>query len=236
MSGPSETLELSFTLGEPSGTAGADALDRLDFAKGDGLLPVVVQDIDTGRVLMLGYMNREALEATLARRRVVFFSRSKGRLWEKGETSGNSLTLVELCADCDGDALLVLTRPQGPTCHRGARSCFGAELLNYGDPLDILHDLEQVIAERMLKRPTGSYTTSLFESGLRRIAQKIGEESIEVALAAVGGSELEVIAESSDLVYHLLVLLRARDLSLDQVMCELRRRHVAGRGRSHEPE
>jgi phosphoribosyl-ATP pyrophosphohydrolase/phosphoribosyl-AMP cyclohydrolase len=225
MSAPSETLELQFTDGGPNPVEG-DALARLDFSKGNGLLPTVVQDADTGRVLMLGYMSREALDATLARGRVVFFSRSKGRLWEKGETSGNYLSLVRIYADCDGDALLVLTRPHGPTCHRGTRSCFGEEP-QQRDSLGILHDLEHVIAERMLKRPPGSYTTSLFESGLRRIAQKVGEEGLEVALAASGGSDREVIAELGDLLYHLLVLLRARGLSLDQVMRELRGRHVA---------
>jgi phosphoribosyl-ATP pyrophosphohydrolase/phosphoribosyl-AMP cyclohydrolase len=225
MSGSSETLELHFPAGELAAAAGVHGLERLDFAKGDGLLPAVVQDVDTGSVLMLGYMNREAFEATLARGRVVFFSRSKRRLWEKGETSGNRLTLVKVCADCDGDALLVLTKPQGPTCHLGTRSCFGTQPTQY-DSFGILRDLEHVIADRMLKRPTGSYTTSLFDSGPRRIAQKVGEEGLEVALAAVSASDREVIAEISDLVYHLMVLLRARGLNLVEVMRELRVRYA----------
>lgn len=203
-----------------------EEMDGLDFAKNDGLLPAIVQHADRGSVLMLGYMNREALEASLTRRRVVFFSRSKDRLWEKGESSGNTLTLVEVRADCDRDALLVLARSDGPTCHQGTLSCFGDDLFNEPEPLSILSDLERVIAQRMLFRPEGSYTTSLFESGIKRIAQKVGEEGLEVALAAIGGREREVISEFADLIFHLLVLLRARGLSLDDVVRELRSRHV----------
>ena len=202
-------------------------LDGLDFGKGNGLLPAVVQHADTGAVLMLGYMNREALEATLARQRVVFFSRSKGRLWEKGESSGHGLQLAQIGVDCDRDSLLILARPEGATCHLGARSCFGDDLLAERNAFSILTDLERVIGQRMIERPAGSYTASLFDSGIKRIAQKVGEEGLEVALAAVGGREREVIAESADLIYHLLVLLRARGLSLEQVMAELRARHAA---------
>lgn len=198
----------------------------LDFAKGHGLLPAIVQDADTRAVLMLGYMNREALETTLASRRLVFFSRSRDRLWEKGEVSGNTLNLAEIRADCDGDALLVLARPIGPTCHNGSSSCFGDDPLTGRDALGILSDLEHVIAQRMQLRPKGSYTTSLFESGISRIAQKVGEEGLEVALAAVGGTQSELISELADLIYHMLVLLRARGLSLEQVVRELRARHV----------
>lgn len=201
-------------------------LSAVDFKKGDGLVPAIVQHSDTGTILMLGYMNREALEATLTRGRVVFFSRSKGRLWEKGESSGHTLFLTEVHADCDGDTLLVLARPHGPTCHLGARTCFGNELFRQPQSLKILSDLEAVIVQRMVQRPEGSYTTSLFEGGIRRIAQKVGEEGLEVALAAVGGGEREVIDEFADLIFHLLVLLKARGLTLEQVMQELRARHV----------
>jgi phosphoribosyl-ATP pyrophosphohydrolase/phosphoribosyl-AMP cyclohydrolase len=215
--------------GELLGTGEHRGLGRLDFDKSGGLLPAIVQDANTGAVLMLGYMNREALEETLSRRRVVFFSRSKGRLWEKGEASGNALAVAKVRADCDGDTLLILARPQGPTCHRGTATCFGDDRFTAVDSLSIFRDLEHVIAQRMLLRPQGSYTTSLFESGIKRIAQKVGEEGLEVALAAVGGSEREVIAEYADLVFHLLVLLRARGLELDEVVRELRARHVKER-------
>lgn len=200
-------------------------LGMLDFVKGNGVLPAVVQHAESGAVLMLGYMSREALEETLSRQRVVFFSRSKGRLWEKGETSGHTLKVTEIHVDCDRDSVLVLAHPQGPTCHQGTRSCFGDGVMREREALSILSDLEYVIGQRMLQRPQGSYTTSLFESGIRRIAQKVGEEGLEVALAAVSGPEREVIREFADLVYHLLVLLKARGLSLDHVLSELRTRH-----------
>lgn len=202
-------------------------LDGLDFEKGGGLIPAIVQHADTGAVLMLGYMNREAVGESLKRRRVVFFSRSKGRLWEKGETSGHRLNVKTIHPDCDGDSLLVLAHPEGPTCHKGTSTCFGEDLIGQRETPSILSDLEDVIGQRMLQRPASSYTTSLFESGIRRIAQKLGEESLEAALAAVGGPESEVIRESADLIYHLLVLLRARGLSLDNVLSELRARHQA---------
>ena len=207
---------------------------EVDFSEGDGLLPAIVQHADTGAVLMLGYMNREALQATLERRRVVFFSRSKGRLWEKGEASGNTLTLVGVHRDCDGDALLVLARSVGPTCHQGTRSCFGDDHFTERDGLSILTDLERVIAQRMLTRPKGSYTTSLFAGGVHRIAQKVGEEGVEVALAAAVGSRREVIAEVSDLVYHLVVLLRARGLTLNHIARELRVRHASRAEKANE--
>jgi phosphoribosyl-ATP pyrophosphohydrolase/phosphoribosyl-AMP cyclohydrolase len=201
-------------------------VDGLDFSKGDGLLPAIVQHAATGSVLMLGYMNREALEASLTLRRAVFFSRSTGRLWEKGESSGHTLTLTQVRADCDRDTLLILARPHGPTCHMGTLTCFGNDLFSDPEPLSILSTLERVIAQRMLHRPEGSYTASLFNSGIRRIAQKVGEEGLEVALAAVGGRERELIDEFADLIFHLLVLLRARGLSLEHVVRELRSRHV----------
>jgi phosphoribosyl-AMP cyclohydrolase / phosphoribosyl-ATP pyrophosphohydrolase len=192
---------------------------RLDWAKGDGLLPVVVQDASNLRVLMLGYMNREALEATLVSRRVTFFSRSKQRLWTKGESSGHVLELVSVDADCDNDTLLVLAHPYGPTCHLQRASCFPSA------PSAFLSDLDALVAQRERERPAGSYTTRLFESGTRRIAQKVGEEGVETALAAVAQDENALLGESADLLYHLTVLLRARGLSLADAVDVLRERH-----------
>jgi phosphoribosyl-AMP cyclohydrolase / phosphoribosyl-ATP pyrophosphohydrolase len=204
-------------------------LNTLDFAKGDGLLPAVVQHAANDAVLMLGYMNREALFATLTRRRVVFFSRSKGRLWEKGETSGHFLELVQVQTDCDRDALLVSARPRGPVCHLGTGSCFAEVPEAREDPMAFLTRLEEVIGARMATRPEGSYTAKLLASGWARIAQKVGEEGLEAALAGAGGTDHEVIAEASDLLYHLVVLLKARGLGLERVMTELRARHEGGR-------
>jgi phosphoribosyl-ATP pyrophosphohydrolase/phosphoribosyl-AMP cyclohydrolase len=197
-----------------------ETLDRLAWDKQDGLLPAVVQDADTLRVLMLGYMNREALEMTLACRHVTFFSRSKGRLWTKGERSGHVLKLVSVETDCDADTLLIQAHPQGPTCHLQRTSCFPDA------PGSFLGDLDALIAQRERERPVGSYTTKLFEGGIRRIAQKVGEEGVETALAAVAQEDADLLAESADLIYHLLVLLRARGLSLGEVEDLLRQRHA----------
>ncbi len=197
-----------------------ETLDRLAWDKQDGLLPAVVQDAETLRVLMLGYMNREALEMTLACRHVTFFSRSKGRLWTKGERSGHVLKLVSIETDCDADTLLIQAHPQGPTCHLERTSCFPDA------PGSFLGDLDALIAQRERERPVGSYTTKLFEGGIRRIAQKVGEEGVETALAAVAQEDADLLGESADLIYHLLVLLRARGLSLAQVEGLLRLRHA----------
>lgn len=182
--------------------------DALAWDKGDGMLPAVVQDADSLRVLMLGYMDRDALAATLAGGQVTFFSRSKGRLWTKGETSGHVLDLVSVRTDCDDDALLVLARPRGPTCHLQRASCFPEA------PAAALAPLDALLARREAERPEGSYTTRLFEGGLRRIAQKVGEEGVETALAAVTQDDAALLGEAADLTYHLLVLLRARGLGL----------------------
>jgi len=195
----------------------------LDWSKGDGLLPVVVQHVHDGRVLMLGYMNREALEATQASGNVTFFSRSKNRLWTKGETSGNTLELCAVHADCDADTLLVLANPQGPTCHTGADTCFGDAA---APALSFLGQLDALVADRHAARPAGSYTTQLFEAGTRRIAQKVGEEGFETALAAVAQNDDELLGESADLVYHLLVLLQSRGLDLADVVARLHARHA----------
>lgn len=185
-------------------------IDQLDWDKGNGLLPAIVQDAQTGTVLMLGYQNREALEATLKRNKVVFFSRSRQQLWEKGETSGNTLTLVDIQPDCDNDTLLILADPVGPTCHTGAKSCFDTE-----PPLAILSELEKVVAERAAAHDTSeSYTARLLAKGTKRIAQKVGEEGVETALAAAVNDKEELANESADLLYHLIVLLRSCDMSL----------------------
>ena len=199
---------------------------KVDWNKGDGLLPAIVQHWRSGAVLMLGYMSPEALEQTLQSGKVTFFSRSKQRLWTKGESSGNFLSLKSLHTDCDGDAILVLADPRGPTCHLGTASCFGN---GSPPPLAFLAVLDDLIAQRERERPEGSYTTGLFEQGMRRIAQKVGEEGIETALAAVTEADDALLGESADLIYHLLILLRARKLDLAAVVETLRLRHVAGK-------
>lgn len=194
----------------------------LDWDKGGGLLPAVVQDWRSGAVLMLGYMDRAALEQTRKSGKVTFFSRSKQRLWTKGETSGNFLLLESLHADCDGDTLLVRARPQGPVCHLGTPSCFGAA----APPPGFLAELDALVARRERERPAGSYTTKLFEAGVRRIAQKVGEEGVEAALAGAGGDDAELLSEAADLLYHLVVLLRARGRSIGEVVATLADRHA----------
>lgn len=184
-------------------------LDALAWEKQDGLLPVIVQDADNLRVLMLGYMSREALQATLDSSKVTFFSRSKQRLWMKGETSGDVLDLVHIETDCDSDTLLVQARPRGPTCHLQRVSCFPTA------PADTLAALDALVATRERERPEGSYTTRLFDGGVRGIAQKVGEEGVETALAGVVQDDEALLGESADLLFHLIVLLRARGLSLD---------------------
>jgi phosphoribosyl-AMP cyclohydrolase / phosphoribosyl-ATP pyrophosphohydrolase len=200
-------------------------MGTLDFSKGDSLLPAVVQHADSGAVLMVGYMNAEALSETFKRRHVVFFSRSKQRLWMKGETSGHVLDLVDVRTDCDRDALLVTARPNGPVCHTGTATCFGDEPAA-GHALAFLGKLESVIEKRIAENPEGSYTARLFAKGPTRIAQKVGEEGIEVALAAVAEGDDKVISESADLLYHLLVLLKSRGVALARVVAELESRHA----------
>ena len=204
---------------------GIQDIDSLDFAKGAGLLPAIVQDAERGAVLMLGYMNRDALRETLVRGRVVFFSRSKQRLWEKGETSGHTLQFVSASADCDRDTLLVQARPAGPACHLGTTTCFGTEPQSRAERLAFLGTLEEVIERRIASDASESYTVKLFREGTRRIAQKVGEEGVEVALAASAGDDAEVVTESADLLYHLTLLLRSRGLGLEQVADELAARH-----------
>lgn len=196
-------------------------VDALAWEKQGGLLPAVVQDADTLRVLMLGYMDRAALQATLDTGRVTFYSRSRQRLWTKGETSGNYLALVAIEADCDADTLLVQARPRGPTCHLGRDSCFARA------PSAVIAELDALIADRQRNLPAGSYTTRLFEDGVRRIAQKVGEEGVETALAAVAQDDEALVGEAGDLLYHLLVLLRSRGLGWREVESLLAQRHGA---------
>lgn len=202
-------------------TAAAFDLDALDFAKQGGLLPAIVQDARTRRVLMLGYMDRAAVEATLSTGHVTFFSRSKGRLWTKGETSGDVLAFRSIETDCDADALLVQAVPHGPTCHLKRTSCFPDA------PGSVLGELEATIEQRHRERPPGSYTTTLFEGGVRRIAQKVGEEGVETALALVVQDEAAVVAEAADLFFHVLVGLRARGLGLADIERMLEKRHAS---------
>ena len=204
-----------------------DDVGRLDWAKGDGLLPAVVQHARTGRVLMLGYMNETALRDTLAGGRVVFYSRSRQSLWTKGETSGHFLDVVDVSTDCDSDAILVLADPLGPTCHQGTESCFADAAIPDAQRLAFLGLLENIIANRIADQPEGSYTAKLFADGPGRIAQKIGEEGVETALAAVTRDDDGLVSECADLLFHLLLLLKSRDLSLERVVDELRARHAS---------
>ncbi len=197
----------------------------VDFAKGEGLVPAIVQDATTARVLMLGYMDREALRHTLEHERVTFWSRSKQRLWTKGETSGHTLDLVSVAVDCDGDTLLLLAKPNGPTCHRGSETCFDPQQ----DTLAAeLARLDSVIAQRLRDRPAGSYTTRLVEGGIRRVAQKVGEEGVEVALAAVAQDEDALVNEAADLIFHLGVALHLRGRNFQDVLRRLRERAGTG--------
>jgi phosphoribosyl-ATP pyrophosphohydrolase/phosphoribosyl-AMP cyclohydrolase len=199
-------------------------IQALDWAKTAGLMPAVVQDAFDGRVLMQGWMSPEALAHSLDNGVVTFWSRSREKLWTKGETSGNGLRLVAVHADCDNDCLLVLAEPQGPTCHRETDSCFDNRR-PVRPQLAFLGTLERLLAQRDAERPGGSYTTRLFEAGVKRIAQKVGEEGLETALAAVAGDREELGNEAADLLYHLLVLLRASGLSLQDVVQTLESRH-----------
>jgi phosphoribosyl-ATP pyrophosphohydrolase/phosphoribosyl-AMP cyclohydrolase len=174
---------------------------------------------------MLGYMNREALEQTLARKRAVFYSRSKQRLWEKGETTGHTLDVVDVAVDCDRDTLLLMARPRGPACHKGTLTCFGDEPRSAVASIAFLGRLEGVIAQRATEKPESSYTARLLDKGVARVAQKVGEEGVELALAGVGETPEKVTEEAADLLFHLLVLLRARGITLSQVVQKLESRH-----------
>jgi phosphoribosyl-ATP pyrophosphohydrolase/phosphoribosyl-AMP cyclohydrolase len=196
-------------------------LAQLDWAKTDGMMPAIVQHAVSGEVLMHGYMNQEALAKTLETGKVTFWSRTKQRLWTKGETSAHFLNVVSITPDCDNDTLLLLVNPVGPTCHRGTSSCFSPAAADW----TFLYQLEQLLAERKHADPASSYTASLYASGTKRIAQKVGEEGVETALAATVNDRDELTNEASDLVYHLLVLLQDQDLNLSAVIENLRQRH-----------
>ncbi|MBC5991790.1 bifunctional phosphoribosyl-AMP cyclohydrolase/phosphoribosyl-ATP diphosphatase HisIE [Pontibacter cellulosilyticus] len=198
----------------------------LDFEKAGGLVPAVIQDNATGQVLMLGYMNQEALEKTQQEGLVTFFSRSKNRLWTKGETSGNTLQVVSIAEDCDNDSLLIKVQPKGPTCHTGNTSCFGEEETSKRiKAIQFIAQLEEVIQQRKATPAEGSYTNFLFEKGVNKIAQKVGEEAVETVIDAVAGKLDTMKGEAADLLYHLLVLLAATGLELKDVVAVLEERH-----------
>jgi phosphoribosyl-ATP pyrophosphohydrolase/phosphoribosyl-AMP cyclohydrolase len=206
-------------------------LDNLDFEKSAGLMPAVVQHAHTGTVLMLGYMNRESLQASLERHKVVFYSRSRRELWEKGATSGHVLELVDIRTDCDRDALLVRALPLGPTCHLGTRSCFGDDT---DAPGAFLGELDSIVAGRRGTPIATSYTARLLADSPLRRAQKVGEEGLETALAGACQDDASLLAESADLVFHLLVLLHGRNLGLGKLTAELERRHRDAAGATWE--
>ncbi len=206
--------------------SGTDAAPRFDSTT--GLLPAIIQDADTRQVLMLGYMNEEAYRQTLHSGRVTFYSRSRQCLWTKGETSGHYLDVVSLHLDCDQDALLVRAHPHGPTCHTGTDTCWGEDNTPApaaGGALHFLTELQDFIETRHREMPEGSYTTSLFRDGLNRMAQKVGEEALEMVIEAVGGTNERLIYEGSDMLYHLIVLLTSKGLRIEQLADELRQRH-----------
>ncbi|OAN18464.1 bifunctional phosphoribosyl-AMP cyclohydrolase/phosphoribosyl-ATP diphosphatase [Photobacterium jeanii] len=201
--------------------------NAINWDKVDGLIPAIVQDNTSGQVLMLGYMNQDALAKTLDTEQVTFWSRTKSRLWTKGETSGHVLQLKSINLDCDQDTLLVKVNPIGPTCHLGTTSCFDSDDNGPAEQpaLVFLHQLEQVLASRKDSDPNSSYTASLYARGTKRISQKVGEEGVEVALAATSGDKAELVNESADLIYHLIVLLQDQGLSLADITKRLEERH-----------
>lgn len=198
-------------------------LPKIDWKKNSGLVPAIVQDAATLQVLMLGYMDAAALKKTLRTKKVTFFSRSKQRLWTKGESSKNFLHLVDVKADCDRDTLLVTARPDGPTCHRGTVSCFGAA---GASGVGFLAQLEQTIVDRIKGGDKKSYTVRLAKEGVARVAQKVGEEGVETALAALSAKNIEFAGEAADLLYHLIVLLRVKKMSLGDALAILQKRHA----------
>ncbi len=195
--------------------------EELNFEKLGGLIPAIVIDELTNQVLMLGFMNKEAFEKTIESKRVTFFSRSRNTLWTKGETSGNFLNLMDIKKDCDGDSLLIFAQPVGPTCHTGDYSCFGVEKTN----INFLNQLSALIKERKINLPENSYTTKLFKDGANRIIQKVGEEAIETVIAAKNRDKNEIVNETADLLYHLLVMLAEQEIELENVLSKLVERH-----------
>ncbi len=195
---------------------------NLNYSKyADGLVPAIVQDAETGGVLMLGFMNEEALNKTLETGRVTFYSRSRQALWTKGETSGNYLDVVSIAADCDDDTLLIEARPAGPVCHTGTQTCFGESVAFRGTPTDLLQHLEAVIDARRREKKEGSYVAALFDKGLNKIAQKVGEEAVELVIEAKDDDLEKFRSEAADLLFHYLILLRAKGISINDVVSEL---------------
>ena len=203
-------------------------IESLDFKKGDGLIPAIIQDADNFQVLMLGYMNKEALQQTLEEEHVTFYSRSKERLWTKGETSGNFLELVDIQEDCDNDTLLILAKPHGPTCHTGEQSCFHQKKFKPKNNLGFLNELEALIKSRKKEMPEDSYTTYLFNKGTDKIAQKVGEEAVETVISSKNKNKKQFVGEAADLIFHLMVLLTDKDISLKKVVKKLKKRHKKG--------
>ena len=223
---------------------------NIDFDKMGGLVPAIIQDADTRQVLMLGYMNREAYEKTVSEGRVTFYSRTRKCLWTKGETSGNFLTVVSIKLDCDQDTLLIRVHPAGPVCHTGTDTCWGEEnapvpasssahqvtdesgsesdSASPSNPLLFLSELQDFIEQRHREMPEGSYTTSLFRDGLNRMAQKVGEEALELVIEACNGTNERMIYEGSDMIYHLIVLLTSKGLRIEDLAKELQERHNPG--------
>lgn len=199
---------------------------KIDFEKMGGLVPAVIQDNNTKNVLMLGYMNQEAFDKTLETGKVTFYSRTKKRLWTKGEESGNFLNVVSIKNDCDDDTLLIKVNPVGPVCHKGTDTCWSEK--NETNPLCFLSELQDFIETRYQEMPEGSYTTSLFKDGINRMAQKVGEEALEAVIEAVNGTNERLIYEGSDLFYHLIVLLTSKGLRIEQLAEELQKRHKPG--------
>jgi phosphoribosyl-AMP cyclohydrolase / phosphoribosyl-ATP pyrophosphohydrolase len=195
-------------------------MDQIDFKKGNGLVPVVVQDNSTLQVLMVGYMNEEALNKTTKERKVTFFSRSKDRLWTKGESSGNYLNVVEISADCDNDSILIKANPEGPTCHTGSTSCFGEET-----PKGFIYKLEHIINQRINDNTEESYTNKLYKKGINKVAQKVGEEAVELVIEAKDENIDLFKNEAADLIYHLLILLKAKGVDLRSIEEVLKERH-----------
>ena len=196
---------------------------KIDFEKCGGLVPAIIQDAKTKNVLMLGYMNQEAFDKTMETKKVTFWSRSRNCLWTKGETSGNFLNLVSIKIDCDNDTLLVQANPDGPTCHKGTDTCWGED--NEQNPLLFLTELQDFINRRHEEMPEGSYTTKLFNDGVNRMAQKVGEEALETVIEATNGSSEKLVYEASDMLYHLIVLLTSKGLRIEDVAAELAKRH-----------
>ena len=196
---------------------------KIDFEKMGGLVPAIIQDAVTQKVLMLGFMNEEAYQKTLDTKHVTFWSRTRNTLWTKGETSGNFLNLVDIKVDCDNDTLLIQAHPDGPTCHTGPDTCWGEE--NHANPLLFLTELQDFINRRKEEMPEGSYTTKLFKEGINKIAQKVGEEALETVIEATNGTSDHLVYEASDLLYHLLVMLTEKGLRIEEVAQELQKRH-----------